>query len=260
MIPNHALEKLRRGEATVGCWLGLGSPYAAALMARAGFDWLVVDAEHSPFGYDAMAQSVMAVLPTGTTPLVRVPWNDPVWIKLALDTGALGVVVPMVMNGAEARRAAEAARFPPRGVRSVGAWLAPTLHGDDYLAAVDDQVMVVVQIEHIAAVERADEICATEGVDVVFIGPNDLAASMGLANTAFRESPAWEEAVQVVLRAAGRAGRPVGMMCLSVEEALHRRAQGFRFLAVASDARYLQQTAADVLRRWRSPAALPNGR
>ncbi len=252
MIPNHTLRRLRDGEATIGAWLGLGSPYAAALMARMGFDWLVVDAEHSPFGYDAMAQSVMAILPSPTTPLVRVPWNDPVWIKLALDTGALGIVVPMVMNGEEARRAAEAARFPPRGIRSVGAWVGPSLHGEDYLAAIDSQVMVVVQIEHIAAVERADEICAAEGVDVVFIGPNDLAASMGLIGIEFRENAAWEEAIQTVLRAAQRAGRPVGMMCLSIEEALERRAQGFRFLAVASDVRYVQQAAHEILRRWRS--------
>ncbi|HXF68973.1 MAG TPA: aldolase/citrate lyase family protein [Thermoflexus sp.] len=252
MIPNHTATRLRNGEATIGAWLGLGSPYAAALMARLGFDWLVVDTEHSPFGYDAMAQSVMAVLSTSTTPLVRVPWNDPVWIKLALDTGALGIVVPMVMNGEEARRAAEAARFPPQGVRSVGAWLGPSLHGEDYLTAINSQVMVVIQIEHIAAVERADEICAAEGVDVIFIGPNDLAASMGLLGTNFRENPAWEEAIQTVLRAAQRAGRPAGMMCLSVEEALWRRDQGFRFLAVASDARYIQQTAQEILRRWHS--------
>lgn len=255
MIPNRTRARLRRGEATIGAWLGLGSPYAAALMARMGFDWLVVDTEHSPFGYDAMAQSVMAILPTGTTPLVRVPWNDPVWIKLALDTGALGIVVPMVMNGEEARRAAEAARFPPRGVRSVGAWLGPRLHGDDYLQAVDDEILVVVQIEHIAAVERADEICGAEGVDVVFIGPNDLASSMGLRGTDFRENAAWEEAVQAVRRAAERAGRPLGMMCASIEEALRRRDQGFRFLAVASDARYLEQMAGEVLRRWNGAVA-----
>ncbi|MDW8064811.1 MAG: aldolase/citrate lyase family protein [Anaerolineae bacterium] len=247
---NRTRERLRNGEATVGAWLSLGSPYAAALMARAGFDWLVVDAEHSPFGYDAMVQSVMAILPTETTPLVRIPWNDPVWIKLALDTGAMGIVVPMVMNGEEAQRAAEAARFPPRGIRSVGAWMAPMWHGEDYWIASDDQVMVVVQIEHIAAVERADEICHAEGVDVIFIGPNDLAASMGLIGTEFRGNPAWEEAVQAVRKAAQRAKRPVGMMCASIEEALQRRAEGFRFLAVASDAQYAQQTAYEILRRW----------
>ncbi|GBD08843.1 4-hydroxy-2-oxo-heptane-1,7-dioate aldolase [Candidatus Thermoflexus japonica] len=252
MISNLALRRMRKGEATVGAWLGLGSPYAAALMARMGFDWLVVDTEHSPYSYDAMAQSVMAVLPTGTAPLVRVPWNDPVWIKLALDTGALGVVVPMVMNGEEARRAAEAARFPPRGIRSVGAWLGPRLHGEDYLQAIDEEILVVVQIEHIRAVERAEEICTAEGVDVIFIGPNDLASSMGLRGTDFRENPAWEEAVQTVLRAARRAGRPVGMMCVSIEEALQRRAQGFQFLAVASDARYVEQMAQEILRRWRA--------
>jgi 4-hydroxy-2-oxoheptanedioate aldolase len=250
MIPNRMRARLRNGEATVGAWLGLGSPYAAALMARLGFDWLVVDAEHSPFGYDAMALSVMAVLSTGTTPLVRVPWNDPTWIKLALDTGALGIVVPMVMNSAEAQRAAEAARFPPRGIRSVGAWLGPRLHGADYLHAIDDEVLVVVQIEHIQAVERADEICGAEGVDAVFVGPNDLASSMGLRGTDFRENPAWEETVQTVLQAAQRAGRPAGMMCMSIEEALRRRAQGFQFLAVASDARYVEQMAEEILRRW----------
>ncbi|WP_376790536.1 HpcH/HpaI aldolase/citrate lyase family protein [Thermoflexus sp.] len=252
MIPNRALLRMRKGEATIGAWLGLGSPYAAALMARLGFDWLVVDVEHSPFGYDAMVQSVMAILPTGTAPLVRVPWNDPAWIKRALDTGALGIVVPMVMNGEEARRAAEAARFPPHGIRSVGAWLGPRLHGEDYLQAIDAEILVVVQIEHIQAVERAEEICTAEGVDVIFIGPNDLASSMGLRGTDFRENPDWEKAVQTVLRAAQWAGRPAGIMCMSVEEALQRRAQGFQFLAVASDVRYIEGMAQEVLRRWQA--------
>ncbi|MCS7223067.1 MAG: aldolase/citrate lyase family protein [Armatimonadetes bacterium] len=236
---NWVLTKLRRGESTVGSWLSVGSPYLAQVMARCGFDWLVVDTEHGTVSYPDMVLSIQVLLPGPAVPIVRVPANDPVWIKRALDVGALGVLVPMVMNREEAQRAASWARFPPVGSRSAGGWLAGLWHGDDYFTASASQTLVAVQIEHEEAVAKADEIASVDGVDVVFIGPNDLAASMSLLGTNFRDNVRWKDAVQRVLEVSHSHGKACGIQCSDFEEAFQRLEQGFRFVAVSSDARLL---------------------
>lgn len=242
MRENQTLTKLARGEATIGCWLTIGSPIVAAIMGRCGLDWVVIDTEHGAVSYDAMVVCIHELLATSTVPIVRVAWNDPVLVKRALDAGALGILVPMVMNAEEAKQAVDSAKFPPKGVRSVGGFVAQVLLGDDYIPAANDQILVAVQIEHIDAVHRAKEICQVEGVDVVFIGPNDLAASLGLTGTPFRQNPQWQGAVQRVLDAANEAGKAAGIQCGTVEEGVQRLQQGFRFVAVASDARFLQSS------------------
>ncbi|MGQ9519846.1 MAG: HpcH/HpaI aldolase family protein [Candidatus Fervidibacter sp.] len=248
MRENLTLKKLREGKATVGCWLTIGSPTIATIMSRCGFDWLVIDTEHGAVGYDSMLVCIHEILATETTPIVRVAWNDATLIKRALDAGAMGVLVPMVMNAEEARRAVDAAKFPPKGIRSVGGFIAQLLHGNDYPLAANNQILVAVQIEHIEAVKRANEICAVEGVDVVFVGPNDLAASMGLIGTPFRENPQWQAAVQAVLDAANEAGKAAGLQCGTVEEGKERLDQGFRFVAVSSDARFLHLSLKQVVK------------
>ncbi len=252
MRENLTLTKLRNGEATIGCWLTIGSPVVAAIMGRCGLDWAVIDTEHGAVGYDAMVVCVHELLATSTTPIVRVAWNDPVLIKRALDSGALGILVPMVMNAEEAKRAVDAAKFPPEGTRSVGGFVAQVLLGDDYPVAANEQILVAVQIEHIEAVKRAKEICAVEGVDVVFIGPNDLAASLGLTGTPFRQNPQWQEAVQQVLGAANETGKAAGIQCGTVEEGQQRLKQGFRFVAVSSDARFLHLSLSQMAKALRS--------
>lgn len=217
-------------------------------MSRCGFDWLVIDTEHGAVGYDSMLVCIHEILATETTPIVRVAWNDATLIKRALDAGAMGVLVPMVMNAEEAKRAVDAAKFPPKGIRSVGGFVAQLLHGDDYSLAANDQILVAVQIEHIEAVKRANEICAVEGVDVVFVGPNDLAASMGLIGTPFRENPQWQAAVKAVLDAANEAGKAAGLQCGTIEEGKERLDQGFRFVAVSSDARFLHLSLKQVVK------------
>ncbi|MER3501171.1 MAG: hypothetical protein C4295_06780 [Candidatus Fervidibacterota bacterium] len=246
MRENTTLTKLRKGEATIGCWLTIGSPVVAAVMGRCGLDWVVIDTEHGAVGYDAMLMCASELLATETTPIVRVGANDATLIKRALDTGAMGILVPMVMNAEEAKRAVDAAKFPPTGVRSVGGFVAQLLHGDDYPLCANEQILVAIQIEHIEAVKRAPEICRTEGVDVVFIGPNDLAASLGLIGTPFRENPIWQDAVRRVVEAAKEAGKAAGIQCGSVEEGKERLRQGFRFVAVSSDARLLHQNLCQV--------------
>jgi 2-keto-3-deoxy-L-rhamnonate aldolase RhmA len=183
---------------------------------------------------------------------VRVAWNDVALIKRALDTGALGILVPMVMNADEAKRAVDAAKFPPQGARSVGGFLAQLWHGDDYFVAANDHILVAVQVEHHEAVRQVREICRVDGVDVVFVGPNDLAASLGLTGTPFRDNSRWQAAVQAVVDAANEFGKAAGIQTASADEARQRFAQGFRFVAVSSDARLLHQTLQQTVATVRS--------
>ncbi len=249
MTENRVLTKLRTGEATVGSWLSVGSPHLALIMAQSGFDWLVLDTEHGALSYSDMVLGIQVLLPTPSVPIVRVPANDPVCIKKALDAGALGVLVPMVMNAEEARKAVQWSRFPPDGVRSVGGWLAAMWHGDDYFTTSSSQILVAVQIEHQDAVARAQEIASVDGVDVVFIGPNDLAGSLGLLKEDFRRSPRWQSCVQRVLDAALESGKACGIHCPSPEEAMERLHQGFQFVGLSSDARLLLSLVRPLVKR-----------
>lgn len=240
MRENIVLKKLKNGEVTIGSWVCLNSSIGAAIMAKSGWDWLVIDAEHGVIDYRDMVEAIQAILATQTIPIVRVAWNDPALIKRALDAGAMGILVPMVMSAEEAKRAVEAVRFPPEGKRSVVGVAAEVLHGENYLERANQEILLAVQIEHKDATERADEICRVDGVDVVFVGPYDLAASMGLLGTNFKQNPVWQETVRKVLIAAQGVGKPAGIHAQSVEEAETYFRQGFRFLAVGSDVQFLR--------------------
>src|SRR5579864_9530541 len=180
---NHVKRRLAAGEPSVGTWLGLPSPEAAEFVGNLGFDWLVVDTEHSPIDIRTLALMFTAMAHSQAAPMVRIPWNTPEHFKRALDAGAWGVVVPMVNSRAEAEQAAASMRYPLLGSRSVGgrrhgvSFDAGAAH---YFAHANDELLLAVQIEHIQGVENADAILSVPGIDACFIGPNDLAASMGI--------------------------------------------------------------------------------
>jgi len=244
MRANHVRRRLAAGEASVGTWLSLPSPEAAEFVARLGFDWLVADAEHSAIDVRTQAQMFAAMAATPIAPMVRVPWNDPAHIKRALDAGAWGIVVPMVKTRDEAERAVAAARYPPTGERSVGGGrtgLSFAASGGEYYRGADDEILVVIQIEHIAGVEAADEILSVPGVDACFIGPNDLAASMGrgLGVPLESDDPPLVEAIDRIRQACDRHGVAPGIHCSDAAGVNRRLAEGFRFLAMASELRYM---------------------
>lgn len=247
MRENTVLRKLEKGKPSIGSWLTLDSSLAAGIMARAGFDWLMIDTEHGTMDYQGMLTAIQATLSTPTIPLVRVAWNDGALIKRALDAGAMGILVPMVMSAEEAKMAVEAVRFPPKGRRSFGGLAVQVFYGDDYFLQADREILLAVQIEHIEAVPQTEEICQVEGVDLIFIGPNDLASSMGLLGTPFKENPRWREAVERVLRVASEAGKPVGIHAVSPEEVKYYIRQGFRFLALSTDAQFLRKALGECL-------------
>src|SRR5437588_4737338 len=181
MRPNPVKRTLKEGRASVGTWLSLGSITAARFLARAGFAWLTVDLEHSLVDWETATPMFASIAYAGCTALARVPSNRHDHIKRVLDNGAQGIVVPMVNSREEALAAVAATKYPPLGNRSVGGSVhALNFDGtaNEYYARANDEILVVLQCEHIQAVEDADAIFSVPGIDAIFVGPNDLAASM----------------------------------------------------------------------------------
>jgi 4-hydroxy-2-oxoheptanedioate aldolase len=242
MRENGVRRRLRAGRPSVGTWLSLPCPEAARFLSQVGFDWLTVDTEHQPIDIRMAAQMFAAVAASGAVPLARVPWNTGEAIKRVLDCGAWGILVPMVNSRAEAEAAVAAAKYPPAGVRSVGGSLHAMSFGTEaasYYARANEEILVVVQAESPAAVENAEEILSVPGVDAVFIGPNDLLATMGRTPGMESDEPDFVQAVEHVLRTAERHGVAAGMHVADAEAANRRLRQGFRFLAIASDLRFM---------------------
>jgi 2-keto-3-deoxy-L-rhamnonate aldolase RhmA len=173
-------QKINRKENIIGAWVSYSDPACIELMGRMGFDFMIVDAEHSPIQNETLRNLLMANKGSPTAVLVRVPWNDLIWIKSVLDLGADGVLVPMVNSAEEARRAVSLCKFPPDGIRSVGPWRVSNYYQDDdaYVRAANAETVVLIQIEHVDAVNAVDEILKVPGLDGIFLGPSDLAGSM----------------------------------------------------------------------------------
>ena len=240
MRKNSAMRKMRRKQPAVGSWLSLGSPLVAEYMSLQGWDWLVADSEHTPAGVETLLGCFQAMTASPVTPMGRVLGNDPLLIKQMLDTGALGVVVPMVMDAHQAESAAASARYAPRGRRSIAAGVRATVYGSDYVEKANGEIAVIAQIEHIEAVERAEQILSVDGIDVGFIGPNDLSWSMGLRPG----DPLVEEAISEALSKGSAAGKPMGILTPNAQEARRRIAQGFLMVGAGSDAAFIRSAGA----------------
>jgi len=246
MRENRTLARLRQGRPAVGTWLQLGSPAAARLLAAQGlFDWVLVDLEHTPIdpGATAIVLGTVADVSGGrVTPLARVAEGSAPCIKHALDAGAQGVIVPMVHGADEVREAVRHARFPPEGERGAGGLLAHLGFGTsrpEYVAHVNAQILVGVQIETRAAVDDVAGILAVPGVDLCFIGPNDLHLALGLPARFWSEEPAFLAAVARVRAAAAARSIPLGTLCRDAASARARMDEGFTFIGLGSDAHFM---------------------
>jgi 4-hydroxy-2-oxoheptanedioate aldolase len=241
LATNPVTDKLRSGQPAVGCWLSLCSPAAAESMAHVGWDWLLVDVEHSPVGFDTMVNCFRATQLGGAVPMARVPWNDTIWIQRVLDAGALGVVVPMINSPEEAKRAVANMKYATKGLRSWGgSRITPYIDGD-YRTWTEENLAIIVMIETVKAVEQAEAILSVDGVVGCFVGPADLALSMEAKETG--PGTEHEAAIQEVLRAAKAVGTAAGKHCGSAAEVSMRIAQGFQFLALSSDAALMGMAA-----------------
>ncbi|HWV34296.1 MAG TPA: aldolase/citrate lyase family protein [Thermomicrobiales bacterium] len=244
MRVNHVKQRLQRGEPSIGTWMSLPSPEAAEQVSQLPFDWLVVDAEHNPVDIRTLSQMFAMMTNTGIAPMVRIPWNSPENIKRVLDAGAWGIVVPMVNTREEAERAVAATRYYPEGNRSVGGGrhaISFGTSGAEYYRNANEQILLVAQIEHIEGVKNADEILSVPGIDACFIGPNDLAASMGkgLGVSLETDIPEVVEAIMHIRDTCIKNGVATGIHTSGAEAVNRRISEGFQFCAMASELRYM---------------------
>jgi len=245
-------ELLARSERSLaGIWVCSGSPLVAEIVAGSGIDWILVDMEHSPNGLESVLGQLQAIAPYPTTPVVRVPDGDAVTIKQVLDLGAQNILVPMVSSAAEAQALVRAVRYPPRGVRGVGSALARSARWnriEGYLQNADDHVSLFVQVETIAGVRAASEIATVDGVDGVFVGPSDLAASMGLLGQQTHADVV--EAVHTAFEAVQTAGKSVGVNAFDPVTAQAYLDAGAGFVLVGADVAILARATEDLTLRW----------
>ncbi|MGV9546049.1 HpcH/HpaI aldolase family protein [Nocardia beijingensis] len=219
-----------------GGWICSGSPVAAEIMAGAGLDWLLIDMEHAPNGLESVLTQLYAVSGYSSTPVVRVPEGETVVIKQVLDLGAQNILVPMISTSDEARAVAAMTRYPPTGKRGVGSALARSARWnrvEGYLHEDAEHVSLFVQIETAQGVENARSIAETPGVDGVFVGPSDLAASMGLIGQ--QTHPDVVAAVKRAFAAVAAAGKPLGVNAFDPAAVRDYAAAGARFMLVGAD-------------------------
>lgn len=251
MQNNRFLAALRAGEKQIGFWISLASPYAAEVVAGAGFDWLVVDLEHSPGDMLTTLGQLQALGPYHATAIVRTPWNDAVMVKRLLDLGPEGILFPMIQTAEEARAAIAATRYPPQGVRGVAGSARGNRFGrvTDYYDKVADEVSVLIQIETCAAIDRAAEIAAVPGVDGVFFGPADISADMGMIGQPMHDD-VWAR-IMPAARKLMEMGVPVGTLVPDPLMAARLMNDGFSFVACGTDTGLLAKATDGILAQMR---------
>ena len=254
MRKNVVKEKLQRGEPSIGTWVSTGNPLVAEVLAHTGFDWLTVDMEHNAIDLENLLACFYAITTTDTVPFVRVPWNDPQILKRVLDIGAYGVVVPNIKTPEEAEMAVQACRYAPEGFRGVGSLRGRLYGGPDYYEKANEEIAVVLMIEDVEGVRRIAEICNVPGVDALFIGPADLASSLGVPIGYDNPHPDHKAAVRQVLETGKRFNIPVGIHCADADEVNRRIEEGFLWMPIVSDARFLAAAAQSALEQVRIPS------
>lgn len=234
-FPNTFKRDLKAGKPLFGCWASLANPITTEILGLAGFDWLLLDGEHSPNDITSFVLQLMALKDSPSAPFVRPQWNDTVVIKRLLDAGFYNFLIPYVETAEEARAAVAATRYPPHGVRGVSVSMRGNRFGTvkDYQKIANDNIVVCVQIESPNAVANIDAICKVEGIDSVFIGPSDLAASYGHLGNA--NHPEVQAAIATVVARAGAAGIPVGTLAPVEADARRYLEMGITMMAVGSD-------------------------
>ena len=234
-IPNLFRQRLLARERLIGCWTSLASHISTEVLGVAGFDWLLLDAEHAPNDVITLIPQMMALKDSVSAPIVRPPWNEPVVIKRLLDSGASNLLIPFVESAEQARAAVAATRYPPQGIRGVSVSHRGNRFGatTDYLKTANDHIGLLVQIESRAGVEAAAEIAAVDGVDCLFIGPSDLAAAYGQLGAAGH--PEVQAAIKQIHDAAQKAGKPTGILAPAEADARRYLEMGMTFVGVGSD-------------------------
>ena len=227
-------EQWNNGTITIGSWLFLREPLLAEVAADTGYDYVCIDMQHGIADYSDTVAMIQAMAKSTTTPVVRVPWNEPAMIGRVLDAGALGVIIPMVNSAAEAEAAVTACRYAPVGTRSLGPVAAGVRHGSTYVRTANERVACMPMIETIQAVERIDEILSVPGIDAAYVGPADLAMTLGLGPGLDNEHQTFRDAIATIVDACNRHGVVAG---IQANPALMERrlAEGFTMITVGYD-------------------------
>ena len=256
-FPNRFRQSLLAGERLIGCWLSLGSPITTEVVGVAGFDWLLLDAEHAPNDVLSLIPQLMALKDSPSAPVVRPSSNDTVEIKRLLDAGCHNFLIPFVETAEQARAAVAATRYPPLGVRGVSVSQRSNRYGavPDYFKIINDNIAVVVQIESRAGVAAAAGIAAVDGVDGRFIGPSDLAAGFGHLGDA--NHPEVQQAIAQVHSAAKAAGKATGILSPVEADARRYIEMGMSLVAVGSDLGVLRMSTQALCDRYRDGARGP---
>lgn len=251
----------RAAKTPIGTWVMSASPIVAEAIGSAGFDWAVLDMEHTPIDLMGLVHLLQAVGNTPMAPVVRVPWNDAVTVKRVLDAGAQTLLFPFVQSGDEAARAVAATRYPPDGMRGMAGMSRASRFGTtpDFFRAANATIGVVVQLETSQSIARLEEIASVPGIDALFVGPGDLSGSMGHAG-----NPTHADVMAAMADAARRAhalDKPIGTVGGSAEVVARYREIGYDYVAIASDLGLLMRAAQDAVRilRGSGSTAAPAG-
>lgn len=234
-----------KGGVVVNGWLSIPSSFSAEVMAHQGFDSLVVDMQHGVIDYQTAVTMLQAISTTGVIPLARVPWNDPAIIMKTLDAGAYGIICPMINSRAQAEQLVATCKYAPRGFRSFGPVRASLYAGADYHLHANDTLLVMPMIETREAVEHLDEILSVPGIDAVYVGPADLSLTLGCTPKLDQTEAPVVEALGRILAACKRHGVIAGLHNATSGYALRMIAQGWQFVTLASDSRFLAARAAE---------------
>jgi 4-hydroxy-2-oxoheptanedioate aldolase len=249
---NDFKRALGRRELQIGLWSTLCSSLGAEIIAHSGFDWILLDTEHSPNELPDLVSQLQAMGGGTASPVVRAAWNDAVLVKRILDIGAQSIVLPYVQTAEEARRAVQAVRYPPRGIRGVSASSRASQFGrvKDYLSRADEEICLIVQIETRAALDQLEAISETDGVDGVFIGPSDLSASLG--HLGHPGHPETQSALQDAAHRLTRLGKPAGILAVVEADARRYIEWGYSFVAVGVDTTLLASSADALAKSFRA--------
>jgi len=249
---NHFKRAIKAGRSQIGLWCSLASNVSVEIVAGSGFDWLLLDTEHSPNELPMVYSQLQAVMENRVQPIVRPAWNDQVLIKRFLDAGVQTLLIPMIQTVEEAEQAVASTRYPPRGVRGFASASRSSRFGrvKDYHTRCEEEICVLVQIETRLGLDNLEAIAAVEGVDGVFIGPGDLSAGLGYLGD--QGNPAFRPVVEDAMRRIKAAGNAPGI--LTGDEALARRCieLGCLFTAVGSDSGILARSSEQLAAKFRS--------
>ena len=240
---------LKNNEVSFGAWIQIGHPAIAEILANNGFDWICIDLEHGVIDIETMTNIFRAIEKYNCVPIVRIPVNDPVWIHRVLDAGAKGLIIPMINNSKDAQKAVEEAKYPPIGKRSFG-YSRSNLYGENfnkYVKNINNEIIIILQIEHVSAINNLEDILAVEGFDGTLIGPYDLSGSMGIVGEF--DNIKFKEVLDKYLNLSKLYDKKIGIHVVrptkeNIKEVIKK---GYKFIALGTDAVFLEEKSKKIL-------------